>query len=89
MQVMKVLENFLWQQVHIDDMQFGFMLGRSTTDAIFIVHQLKGKFHAATVHGLFVDLEKAFDHIPKRVIWWALLKLSINSLRPSDAYMRR
>ena len=44
-QVMKVLErvaeNFLRQQVCIDDMKFGFMPGRSTTDVIFIVRQLQ------------------------------------------------
>ena len=42
-QVMKVLErvaeNFLWHQVRINDIQFGFMPGCSTTDTIFIVCQ--------------------------------------------------
>ena len=41
-QVMNVLErvteNFLRQQVCIDDMQFGFMSERSTRDAVFIMH---------------------------------------------------
>ena len=35
---MKVLERIfeyrIWQQVEIDDMQFGFMKGKGTTDAI-------------------------------------------------------
>ena len=63
-QVMKVLErvaeNFLWQQVCIDNMQFGFMPGRSTTDAIFIVSQLQEKFHAVnkTMYMAFVDPQK-------------------------------
>ena len=82
-QLMKVLErvaeNFLWQQVRIDDMQFGFMPGRSTTYAIFIVHQLQEKFYATnkTLYMAFVDLEKTFDHVPRRVIWRALCKLSV------------
>ena len=42
----RVAENFLQQQVRIDYMQFGFMLGRGTTDTIFIVRQLQEKFHA-------------------------------------------
>ena len=53
-QVMKVLqrvvENFLWQQVHIHDMQFSFLPGRSTTDVIFIVRQLQGKFMPSIRH---------------------------------------
>ena len=51
---MKVLdrmaESFLWQQVCIDDMQFGFMPGHSTTDAIVIVYQLQEKFYVTIRH---------------------------------------
>ena len=80
-QTMKVLErvaeNFLWQGVRIDDMQFGFMPRRSTTDAIFNVRQLQEKFRAVdkTLYMAFVNLEKAFDHVPGCIIWWALHKL--------------
>ena len=42
-------------------MQFGFMPGRSTTDATCIVRQLQEKFYAInkTLYMTFVDLEKA------------------------------
>ena len=47
---MKVLERVIKGRVRkimkIDDMQFGFMAGRSTTDAIFIVRQLQEKYLA-------------------------------------------
>ena len=60
-------------------MQFGFMPGRGTTDAIFILRQLQEK-HLAKNKKLsfaFVDLEKVFDRISRKVIWWAMRKLGI------------
>ena len=66
-QVMKVLEGvverLIRQRVEIDEMQCGFMSGRSTTDAIFIVRQLQEKHLAANkpLYMAFIDLEKAFD----------------------------
>ena len=67
----EVAENLLSQQMHNDDMLFGFLPGCSTTDAIFIVHQLQEMFHAVnrTLYMAFVNLEKAFDHVPRHVIW--------------------
>jgi hypothetical protein len=44
-------------------MQFGFMAGKWTTDAIFIVRQLQEKYlvKRKDLWMAFVDLEKAFD----------------------------
>ena len=58
----------------IDSIQFGFMPGRGTTYAIFIVRQLQEKYLAnkKDLWIAFVDLEKAFDRVPREVIWWAL-----------------
>ena len=80
-QVMKVLERvvegLIRQRVEIDEMQCGFMSGRGTTDAIFIVRQLQEKHLAANklLYMAFVDLEKAFDQVPWDIIWWAVRKL--------------
>ena len=45
---MKILERVVESKVRdivkINDMQCGFMAGKCTTDAIFIVHQLQEKF---------------------------------------------
>ena len=59
--------------------QFGFVPGRGTTDAIFVVRQLQEKYLAANkrLTMAFVDLEKAFDWVPRKVIWWALRKLGV------------
>ena len=46
--VMKILEHILntiiREQVSFNNMQFGFMSGRGTTDAIFILRQLQQKY---------------------------------------------
>ena len=59
-------------------MQFGFVPGRGTTDTIFIVCQLE-KYIAAKKPPCFafVDLEKAFDHVPRKVLRWLLRSLVV------------
>ena len=77
-QVMKLLErvldSYIRKMVNIDEMQFGFVPGRGTTDAIFIVRQLQEKYLGVNkpLYFAFVDLEKAFDRVPREVLWWAL-----------------
>ena len=46
-------------------MQFGFMPGRGTTDAIFIATQLQKTFldKNKNFYFAFIDLEKAFDRV--------------------------
>jgi len=44
--VERIFEDRIQQQIDIDDMQFGFMKGNGTTDAIFIVRQIQEKFRA-------------------------------------------
>ena len=72
----RVIEKIIRERISMDDMQFGFMPGRGTTDAIFILRQLQEKHLAKTkkLYFAFVDLEKAFDRVPRKVIWWAMQK---------------
>ena len=51
-------------------MQFGFMPGWGTTNAIFILRQLQEKYLAKNrkLYFAFVDLEKAFDRVLRKVI---------------------
>ena len=57
-------------------MQYGFMPGRGTIDAIFILRQLQEKYlgKKKCLYYCFVDLEKAFDSVPRKVIEFALRK---------------
>jgi len=42
--VERIFEHRIPQKIGIDDMQFGFMKGKGTTDATFIVRQMQEKF---------------------------------------------
>ena len=75
----RIVDSLIRQLVSIDDSQFGFVQGRGTTDAIFVVRQLQEKYLPANkrLYMAFVDLEKAFDRVPRKVIWWVLRKLDV------------
>ena len=76
----RVIEGRVKKIVKIDDMHFGFMAGRSTTNAFFIVRQLQEKYLARNkeLWMAFVDLKKAFDRVPREVVWWALRYLGVD-----------
>ena len=80
---MKILERIMEKRIrdtiNIDQMQFGFVRGKGTTYAIFILRQMQEKFLAKkkNLYLEFVDLEKAFDRVPRDVIWWAMRKLGV------------
>jgi len=77
--VERIFEYRIWQQIEVDDMQFGFMKGKGTTDAIFTVSQMQENFRVSgkKLYFGFVDLEKAFDRVPREVIRWAVHKLGV------------
>ena len=74
--VERVLENRIRELVMINEMQFGFMPGKSTTHALFILRRMQQEFRGREkkLYMCFVDLEKAFDRIPRKVMEWALIK---------------
>ena len=82
-QTMKILERIvdglIRQLVSVDDSQFGFVPGRGTSDAIFVVRKLQEKYLAVNkrLYMAFVNLEKASDHVPWKVICWTLRKLGV------------
>ena len=74
--VERVLENRIRGLVMIDEMQFGFMPGKGTTNALFIRRRMQEEFRGREkkLCLCFVDLEKAFDRVPRKVMEWALRK---------------
>ena len=58
----------------IAEQQFEFMPGRSTTDAIFCLRMLLEKWTEGqrAVHSPSIDLEKAYDRVPKEKLWECL-----------------
>ena len=74
--VERVLENRIRGLVTIDHMQFGFTPGKGTTRALFMLGRLQEEFRGREkkLYMCFVDLEKAFDRVPRKVMEWALRK---------------
>lgn len=60
-------------------MQFGFMPGKETIDAAFIFRRLQEEYldNEKKLHMCFIDLEKAFDRVPRKVLEWAMKKRGI------------
>ncbi|XP_047502440.1 uncharacterized protein LOC125047936 [Penaeus chinensis] len=67
----RVIEKRLREKVDISEQQFGFMPGRSTTDAIFAQRQLMEKYREGQkgLHSVFINLEKAYDRVPRTEVW--------------------
>ena len=59
----RVFERGIRQKAKIDAMQFRFMPGTGSTDAIFTVRQMQDKYgcKGKKLYFAFVDLEKGFD----------------------------
>ena len=60
--------------VNMDEIQFGFALGRCTTGAIIVVCQLQEKYITANklLYFPFDDPEKVVDCVTRNVLWWAV-----------------
>ena len=77
--VKRIFEYRIWQHNVIDVMQFGFMKGKGTTDAIFIARQMQKNLRVKgkKLYFGFMDLEKTFDRVQREVISWAMHKLGV------------
>src|SRR5215470_4611566 len=72
----RVIEHRLRRETHVSENQFGFMPGRSTMEAIYLIRGLIEKYRSREkdLHMVFIDLEKAYDRVSREVLWKALEK---------------
>jgi len=63
----------------LDDWQFGFRPKRSTAQAIGIIRKIQeeARYRSKNIYAIFIDLEKAFDSVPRKVLWDCLQGIGV------------
>ena len=68
--------------VNFNEMLFGFLPGKGTVDTIFIVRRMQEEYQKKNkkLYMCFVDMEKAFDRVPRKVMEWAMRKKGLSEV---------
>jgi hypothetical protein len=77
----RIIEHRLRGVTNVTKNQFGFMLGRSTMEVIFLIRQLIERYRdqKKDMHMVFIDLEKAYNKVTRNIMWWALQKHKVST----------
>lgn len=72
----RVVDTRIRSEIIVSKNQFGFMPGRSGMEALFAMRQLYEKYNEKQreLRSVFIDLEKAYDTVPRILIWNCLRK---------------
>ena len=72
----RVVERRLRSELMFSEQQYDFVPGKSTTDALFALRVLMEKYRAGQMElrCVFVDLEKAYDKVPREEVWYCMEK---------------
>ena len=71
-----IIEARLRDRVEISEKQYGFMPGKGITDAMFALRMLMEKYREGQreLYCVFMDLEKAYDRVPREELWYCMRK---------------
>ncbi|KAJ8710818.1 hypothetical protein PYW08_009333 [Mythimna loreyi] len=70
----RVIDSRIRQECTVSGCQYGFRPGHGAMDPIFALRVTMEGYRSKNtpLHLLFLDMQKAFDCVPREVIWWAL-----------------
>ncbi|GJS59760.1 retrovirus-related pol polyprotein LINE-1 [Tanacetum coccineum] len=71
----RVIEKRQRRETTVSENQFSFMPGQSSVEAIYLIKSLIKKYRERQkdLHMAFLDLEKAYDNVPRELIWKILV----------------